>query len=62
MTKPYKYTKEIIQQAVDGSRTYADCLRKLGLRIAGGNYKLLQRNIDHFNIDISPYLLSRQPR
>ena len=53
MRKPYKYTKEIIQEAVTDSRTYADCLRKLGLRIAGGNYKLLQRNIDLFNINVS---------
>lgn len=53
MRENYKYTKEIIQEAVKDSRTYADCLRKLGLKIAGGNYKLLQKNIDKFNIDIS---------
>lgn len=48
-----KYTKEILQPIVKSSTSYAQCLNKLGLVIAGGNYSLLQRNIDKFEIDTS---------
>ena len=48
-----KYTKEILEPIVLSSKTYSECLRKLGLVVAGGNYSLLQRNIDKFKIDCS---------
>lgn len=48
-----KHTKEILEPIVLSSRSYAQCLKKLGLKSAGGNFKHLQRNIDKFGIDIS---------
>lgn len=51
-----KYSREILAPIVESSISYAQCLKKLGLRVAGGNYKLLQRNIDKFNIDCSHML------
>lgn len=53
-TRKYtRYTKELLEPIVSTSYTYAECLRKLGLRSTGGNFKLLQRNIDKFKIDCS---------
>lgn len=51
-----KYTKELLEPIVKDSKSYSECLKKLGLRSAGGNYKLLQRNIDKFKIDCSHML------
>lgn len=48
-----KHTKDLLGPIVATSRSYAECLKKLGLRQAGGNYKHLQRNIDKFNLDTS---------
>lgn len=48
-----RYTKEILEPIVKSSKTYAECLEKLGIKKTGGNYKNLQKNIDKFNIDIS---------
>lgn len=54
--KQNKHTKELLEPIVLSSNSYAECLRKLGLKVAGGNYKLLQRNIDKFKIDCSHML------
>lgn len=51
-----KYTKQLLEPIVKESKSYSECLKKLGLRIAGGNYKLLQKNIDRFEIDSSHML------
>ncbi len=48
-----RYTKEILTPIVASSASYAECLRKLGLVGAGGNYKHLQRNIDKYKLDTS---------
>jgi len=48
-----KYSKEILEPIVLSSLSYAQCLRKLNIVPAGGNYKTLQRNIDIFGIDCS---------
>lgn len=45
-----KYTKEILMPIVASSYSYAECLKKLDLKEAGGNYKILQRNIDRFEL------------
>lgn len=45
-----KYTKELLEPLVSSSRTFAEVLRKLNLREAGGNYVQLQRNIEKFGI------------
>lgn len=51
-----KYTKEKLEETVKHSISYSECLGKLGLRKAGGNYSHLQRNIDKFGIDTSHML------
>lgn len=45
-----RYTKELLEPIVSSSRSYAECLSKLGKRVAGGNYKNLQKNIEKFDI------------
>lgn len=51
-----KHTKELLEPIVKSSVSYAECLRKLGLTPAGGNYKNLQKNIDKYDIDSSHML------
>ena len=53
MRKYTKWTKETLESIVKESMTYAECLEKMGLIKAGGNYANLQRNIDKFHIDDS---------
>lgn len=48
-----RWTKEVLEPIVLSSLTYSECLRKMKLKIAGGNFKNLQKNIDKFNIDCS---------
>lgn len=54
MRKKYsRHTKEELEPIVASSRSYSQCLKQLGLRATGGNYKLIQRNIDKFGLDDS---------
>lgn len=48
-----RWTKELLKPIVESSSTYAECLRKMGKKEAGGNYQQLQRNIDRFGLDTS---------
>lgn len=45
-----RYTKELLEPVVSSSKSYSECLDKLGLVKAGGNYKNLQKNIDKFKL------------
>lgn len=57
MTKKYnKWEKHILEHIVKTSISYAECLDKMNLVKAGGNYSNLQRNIDKFNLDTSHML------
>lgn len=57
MARKYtKWSKEQLEPIVRESISYAECLRKMHLKDAGGNYSNLQRNIDKFNIDTSHML------
>ena len=57
MKRSYRlHTKEELEPIVRESISYAECLRKLGLKVVGGNYKNLQKNIDKFNLDTSHML------
>ena len=47
------WTKELLEPIVSSSKSYAECLRKMGKLQAGGNYKNLQKNIDRFGLDCS---------
>lgn len=48
-----RHTKELLEPIIASSKSYAECLRKLNLVEAGGNYRILQRNIDKFELDTS---------
>lgn len=48
-----KYTKEIMQNAVEGSYSIADVCKKLNLAPKGGNYYTVRKKCEEFNIDIS---------
>lgn len=50
-----KYTKELLQEVVKDAYSYAMVLRKLNLRPAGGNYRLLKARLTDFGIDISHF-------
>jgi|688.fasta_scaffold1112680_1 hypothetical protein len=56
MRKYTKWQKHILEDIVKNSISYAQCLDKMGLVQAGGNYANLQRNIDRFDIDTSHML------
>lgn len=45
-----KYTKELLEPIVASSISFAEVLRKLGLKLTGGNYARLQLNIEKFGI------------
>ena len=55
MNKKHVYTKEDYEAIVKESYSKAECLRKLKLRPAGGNYKILDRQLREFNIDSSHF-------
>ena len=46
-----KYTKEQLELIIKENFSVAECLRKLGLRPAGGNYKYFNRLVEYFNLD-----------
>ena len=57
MSKKYtRWQKHILEDIVKNSITYAECLDKMNLVKAGGNYSNLQRNIDKFGLDTSHML------
>jgi hypothetical protein len=49
------YNKDILTEVVLMSKTYKECLLKLNIRSAGGNYKSLKKYIDLYNIDTSHF-------
>lgn len=50
-----KYTKEMLEEAVSKSKSYAGVLRELGLRQAGGTQCNLKSRIEKFDIDTSHF-------
>lgn len=50
MRKYQKWNKQTLEPIVSSSISYAECLDKMGLVKAGGNYANLQRNIDKYNL------------
>lgn len=49
------YEKEFIQKVVSESVSYKETLIKMGLRAAGGNYKILKKYINLYDISISHF-------
>ena len=48
-----KWTNEQFIEAVASSLSYAEVIRKLGLKPAGSNYDTVKRKISELNLDIS---------
>lgn len=51
----YKYTEEMIAEAVAGSFTLAEVLRKLGIKQSGGNQTHMKNRIVSLGLDISHF-------
>jgi len=51
-----KYTREILQQAVNESTSVAQVIRKLGLKEAGGNYSHIRKRLTQLGIDTSHFV------
>ena len=51
-----KYTKELLEEAVQNSISYAGVLRYLGIKQAGGSHTYIAKQIRQFNIDTSHFL------
>lgn len=50
-----KYNKELIENICKNSYSYRQCLNKLGLKEAGGNYACIKKKILEYGIDISHF-------
>lgn len=48
-----KWTDELFIEAVQTSLSYAQVLRKIGLKVAGSNYETVKRKISELNLDTS---------
>lgn len=51
-----KYTREVLEPIVAESRSVADVLRKLGIRIAGGSHTNVKQRIKLYGLDTSHFL------
>jgi len=57
MNIKYHYSKENLSKICAKSFSYRECLTKMGLTPAGGNYASLKKHIKLYNIDISHFTL-----
>lgn len=55
MKQKNTYSDNQLIEAVNDSISYAQVLKKLNLKPAGGNYKRLKHNIERLNLDISHF-------
>lgn len=55
MSRAVKYTKELLEEAVQGSTSVAGVLRYFGLRVDGGTHSHISRRIKHFGIDTTHF-------
>ena len=53
-----KYSKDILQDAVNTSESVYDVMRKLGLRLAGGTHTHISKRIKELEIDTSHFTRS----
>ncbi len=51
-----KYTKEILEEAVKQSKSYADVMRQMGVKFTGGNHGHIKGKIADYGIDTSHFL------
>lgn len=55
MKQKNTYSDDQLIEAVNDSISYAQVLKKLNLKPAGGNYETLKHNIERLNLDISHF-------
>lgn len=55
MTRKERYSKENFEKAIKESKTIKDALKKMGLRAAGGNYKVFYKYVEKYGIDTSHF-------
>jgi hypothetical protein len=52
MNNKHHYTKENLSKICSESFSYRQCLQKMNIAPAGGNYACLKKHIKLYNIDI----------
>ena len=52
----------LLRDIISKSGTYTECLEKMGIRCAGGNYETLRKYIEKFEIDTSHFVDTRKIR
>lgn len=52
----HKYTKELLQPLVAESATVSEVMRRLGIKICGGNHKYIAAAIKKFELDTSHFV------
>ena len=57
MNKKHNYTEKNLSKICSESFSYSQCLQKMGIVPAGGNYAILKKYIKLYNIDISHFTL-----
>jgi hypothetical protein len=50
-----RYTELQVRDAVEGARSAAQALRRLGLRAAGGNFRSLAKLVDHYEVSTAHF-------
>jgi hypothetical protein len=53
---PTKYTREVLEHLVSTSTTFAQVVRRLGLRPSGGNHAHIRRIIEEFALSTSHFI------
>lgn len=51
-----KYTKELLEPLVASSSGWSDLIRKLNLKITGGNFRNIQGHVHHHGLDCSHFV------
>lgn len=55
MTKKEKYSKENLEKIISESISIKDVLKKMNLRIAGGNYKIFHKYVGLYKLNIAHF-------
>src|SRR3954471_6485246 len=55
------FSEEEVRGAVADSRSYAEALRRLGLRAAGGNHRTIRKYVDAWRIPVDHFAAGPAP-
>jgi hypothetical protein len=55
MTRKERYSEENIKKAVQGATCIKEAVEAIGLRAAGGNYKVFHKYVEQYGIDTSHF-------